>query len=183
MSSWEAAIVETSGTRLRDPWGEQTVAPVLFARHHGCLAAQVCRQLPTFFFSALTGICYGSGLNCFCGLPGENAWRARALIKNAWPLRLLGQTALARDYRSLHQESRRAAPHCSLPRALRATPVLSCVEPEIGKCPFSPKLAARYGPEVGVLETLFERRRWPRRARVTAAAWRRLNVSCPSSVF
>ena len=132
------------------------------------------------FFSALTGICDGSGRYCFRGLLGETAWRARAFIKNVWLLRLLGQTALARDYRGLNQESRRAAPHCSLPHALRATPVSSYVELDIGKCPFSAKLAARYGPEAGVLETLFERRRWPR---VTTAAWRRLNVSCPSSVF
>ena len=112
------------------------------------------------FFFALAGMCEGSG----------------ALLRGS-------ARALARDYRGLHQESRRAASHCSLPHARCVTSVLSYVELEIGKCPFPPKVAARYGPEAGVLETLSGRRRWPRRARVTTAAWRRLNVSCPSSVY
>ena len=91
--------------------------------------------------------------------------------------------ASARDYRGLNQESRRAASHCSLPHALCVTSVLSYVELKIGNCPSFPKVAARYGLEVAVLETLSERRRWSRRARVTAAAWRRLNVGRLWSVY
>ena len=91
--------------------------------------------------------------------------------------------ALARDYRGLNQESRRAAPHCSLPHARCVTSVLSFLGLEIGNCVSSSKLANGRAPEVGVLETLSERRRWSRRARDATAAWRRLNVGRLWSVY